>query len=110
MTKRQHIALRRWIFVPAGALIFIIGLVVFPLPIPLGLIMMIFGLFMMASNPTVMRFLRRTRARFPVVSRKLREVTPHLPRFLARFLRRTDSKKDAQQSPGTAAGTTTPAE
>lgn len=92
MTKRARIkALQRWIYVPAGVVLFTAGLIVFPLPIPLGLIMMIMGLFLMAYNPLVLKFLRRMRARFPGVSKKLREVTPHLPGFLARFLKRTES-------------------
>lgn len=91
--KRQLQSLKRWIIVPLGGVVFVVGLVLFPLPIPFGLILMLLGLFMMASNPFVLRFLRRTRSRFPAISAKLRDATPHLPAFLARFLRRTDSPK-----------------
>ncbi len=106
MTRRQHQTLKRWLLVPLGAVLFIIGLILFPLPIPFGLMLMILGLFLMAYNPVVLRFLKRTRAKFPVFSRKLKDVTPHLPAFLARFLRRTETRarRAGEPKPGQSAG------
>lgn len=81
----------RWIALPAGLIIFLAGAVTFPLPLPTGLILMIIGLMVAAFNPLVLRWIKRTRPKFPVVNDKIRRVTPHAPGFLGRFLRRTDS-------------------
>lgn len=80
----------RVVALPLGALLFVIGLVLFPLPIPLGLVMMMLGLFLAATNPRVLRWLRNLRSQFPEVSQRLKEATPHMPGFLQRFLKRTE--------------------
>ena len=81
---------KKWVMLSVGLVIFIIGAILFPLPIPFGLILMIIGLSMMATHPAVLRFLRRVRNRFPKVSARLHQVTPHLPGPLKRFIRSTE--------------------
>ena len=83
--------LLRWTALPVGMIFFVVGFVTFPLPLPTGIILMAVGLTIMAINPLVLRWVKRTRPRFPVVNAKLRSITPHMPTFIRRFLRRTDS-------------------
>lgn len=83
----------RWAALPIGIGIFLAGIPVFLLPIPLGLIMMIVGLAIAAFNPLVLRWLKRTRARYPEANHKIRRVAPHMPSFVRRVLRRTDTTR-----------------
>lgn len=83
--------LLRWAALPIGMIIFVVGLVTFPLPLPTGLILMVVGLTVMAINPLVLRWVKRTRPRYPKANAKIRSITPHMPAFIRRFLRRTDS-------------------
>lgn len=85
--------LLRWAALPVGMIIFVVGFVTFPLPLPTGIILMAVGLTVMAINPLVLRWVKRTRPRFPVMNAKLRSITPHMPTFIRRFLRRTDSRQ-----------------
>ncbi len=87
----------RWVSLPIGVVLFAVGAVLFPLPIPLGAILMVLGLFVAAFNPLVLRRLRRIRKRFPKASAKIRAITPHMPGFLRKFLNRTDLDKRGQK-------------
>jgi hypothetical protein len=81
----------RWIALPAGLLIIIVGAITFPLPVPTGLTLMVVGMTVAAFNPLVLRWLKRTRKRFPKANARIRRVAPHLPEFVRRVLRRTDT-------------------
>ncbi|MBO6506001.1 MAG: hypothetical protein JJ960_00715 [Kordiimonadaceae bacterium] len=89
--------LLRWVALPVGIVIFAVGLVTFPLPLPTGLILMVVGLTVMAINPLVLRWVKRTRPRFPELNAKIRSITPHMPTFVRRFLSRTDSQQKRQK-------------
>ena len=88
MTSKRLI---RWLSLPAGVIIFFVGAVLFPLPIPLGVFLMVLGLAVAATNPLVLRFLKRMRKRFPRINHTLRGITHHMPPFIRRILNRTDS-------------------
>ena len=80
-----------WGWVIVGGIIFVVAIPLTISPIPIGAILMVLGLFMMSAHPLVLRQLRRARSKYPSFSAKLRKITPHMPAFLARFLRRTDA-------------------
>ena len=86
--------LLRWAALPIGLIVFVIGAITFPLPLPTGLILMIVGITIAAANPLVMRWVKRTRPKFPKANAKIRYLTPHMPAFVRRFLRRTDTPQN----------------
>ena len=83
----------RWISLPLGVALIIIGVPLFILPIPLGLPVIIAGLAIAATNPLFVRYLRKMRQRFPETSDKIRTVTPKMPGFIRHFLERTDAMR-----------------
>ena len=85
--------LLRWAALPVGLGIFMAGIPMFLLPIPLGLVMMIVGLAIAAFNPLVLRWIKRMRTRYPESNMKIRRLAPHMPSFIRRVLRRTDSTR-----------------
>jgi len=82
-------SVKRWIALPLGGLIFLIGLILFPLPIPLGVPFMVIGLAILAFHPVMRRALRRWRGRHPEANRRIGAIAPHLPAFLQRFVHST---------------------
>lgn len=91
MTAKRLI---RWLALPIGLIIFLVGAIMFPLPIPVGLILMAVGLAIAAMNPIMLRFIRRIRKRYPATNKKIRGITPMMPTFIRRFLKRTDSNQN----------------
>ena len=62
----------RGVTLVSGVLLILTGLVVLPLPIPVGLLMIILGVSLIVpAIPALGRFLTRMRCRYPVTSRKL---------------------------------------
>ncbi|MCK0068858.1 hypothetical protein [Kordiimonas laminariae] len=92
MTRQPIKKLLRWAALPVGGLVFIVGAITFPLPLPTGLILMVVGIAIACINPLVLRWVKRKRKNFPETNEKLRKAEPHLPAFLRRFLRRTDTR------------------
>jgi len=91
--------IKRSVTLVAGFAFVIGGLIVTPLPIPLGLIMVIFGLsLLIPSLPVLRRWLQLLRMRYPKVSARLRHIHPHLPAFARRVVDDTEpdeSQRDA---------------
>lgn len=83
--------LLRWVALPVALVLLIVGAVTLPLPLPTGVILIALGLTVAAFNPLMMRWIKRTRARYPEANLTIRRVTPHMPSFIRRVLRRTDS-------------------
>lgn len=70
------------------------GVVVTPLPIPLGLLMIAMGLALLAHDSKYLRAgLRKLRSRYPVFSGRLRRLEPHLGQMFRALLRRTDPQR-----------------
>ena len=84
--------LLQWIALPIGLIIFSVGAITFPLPIPTGLILMLLGLSVAALNPLMLRWLKKKRKLYPEANQKIRRVAPRLPKFIQRILRKTDSR------------------
>lgn len=72
------------------------GLIITPLPIPVGLIMVILGLSLLTWKSHFLRnWFRKLRSRYSEVSSKLKKVTPSLPRFLRQAVELTEpDRKD----------------
>ncbi len=76
MMYRRFQALVGWLFI-------IIGLVVLPMPIPLGAIMIVVGIALVApTSPGMRNVLRRVRRRFPSFDRQLERWLPKFPKFI----------------------------
>ncbi|APR66927.1 MAG: PGPGW domain-containing protein [Thalassolituus sp.] len=74
-----------------GILLVIAGLIVMPMPVPLGLIMIILGLSLMVSAwPALQRKLKALRSRFRKISDKLSRIRHRLPGFARRLLDDTE--------------------
>ena len=92
MDKKYLKFLLRWVALPLSIFLLILGAITLPLPIPTGALLIGLGLGVAAFNPRMLRFIRRTRRRFPRMNAKIRHATPHFPEFIQRVLRRTDSQ------------------
>ncbi len=74
-----------------GWLLVVLGLAITPLPIPVGLIMVLFGLAILTLKSDSLRaFLRARRQRYRRLSAKLTGITPKLPKLLRRAVELTD--------------------
>ena len=74
-----------------GALIFIAGMIMFPLPIPIGLVMMVIGLTMLISSSKKLRsWIREYRRRNPKVNQSIHKAEAYLPRGMRNSIGQTD--------------------
>ncbi|SDE23151.1 hypothetical protein SAMN04488071_2404 [Kordiimonas lacus] len=89
---RARLRLLKWAALPLAILLATLGAITLPLPIPTGIVLIALGLAVAAFNPRLKRWIRRTRARFPVTNGKIRRITPRLPGFIRRALQRTDAR------------------
>lgn len=81
-----------WIL--AGSLLVIGGIIVTPMPLPLGIIMIIFGTSILVTElPLVRLYVRQLRKRFTSLSARLNRLKPHLPSFARRLIEDTDPEQ-----------------
>ena len=72
----------------------VLGLIITPLPIPLGLLMIAFGLILLAyDNNRMTRHIRILRRRFPGFSRKLEMLEKKNIAFVSDVLKKTNPAK-----------------
>lgn len=82
--------MKRMAFSVTGGLLLIIGLILIPMPVPIGLVIAICGLALLIhSNETVRDFIRTCRQRYPDMNQKLRHAGAILPKPLRRIVSRT---------------------
>lgn len=75
----------------AGVALVLVGLVVFPMPIPLGAIMIVCGLVLLVSaSATLAHCLRTFRRRYRGVNQVIQKVEDRLPESWKKALRRSD--------------------
>ena len=75
----------------AGVALVLVGLVVFPMPIPLGAIMIVCGLVLLVSaSATLAHCLRTFRRRHRGVNQVIQKVEDRLPESWKKALRRSD--------------------
>ena len=69
----------------------VVGAIVFPMPIPLGAIMIVIGFAMLITiNPAAARLFKRIRSRLPILNRLIHRTKHRLPRNLQQALHETD--------------------
>ncbi len=82
--------MQRLVLFCTGLVVFVAGLILFPLPIPLGLPLILVGLSLLVSSSLyVRRLLQRLRLHYPVMCARLEQVKPHMPLFIRRMIDRT---------------------
>ncbi|WP_262689563.1 hypothetical protein [Kordiimonas aestuarii] len=94
MNKKRLKFLLRWIALPLSIFFLVLGAITLPLPLPTGALLIGLGLAVAAFNPLMLRFIKRTRSRYPRANARIRAITPRLPLFLRRILTRTDNHRD----------------
>lgn len=83
--------IRRSVTLVGGVLLIVAGLLVLPLPVPVGLLMIILGVSLLVPTiPALSRYLKRLRCRYPVASSRLNHISPRLPGFVRRVIEETD--------------------
>lgn len=84
----------RFISLILGATLLLVGALLLPLPLPLGLPLIGIALFMLAPYvPPVQRRLARWRARFPHVDAAIRQYAAYLPKFMRASIAKTRPRK-----------------
>ena len=79
------------ITIAAGAALILVGLIVFPMPIPLGAIMIACGLVLvLSSSATASRLLKSFRRRHRGANQVIETVEERLPETWKKVLRRSD--------------------
>ena len=79
------------ITIAAGAALILVGLIVFPMPIPLGAIMIACGLVLvLSSSATASRLLKSFRRRHRGANQVIETVEQRLPEKWKKVLRRSD--------------------
>lgn len=74
----------------AGWAIFVPGLIILPTPVPIGLMMTLFGLSLLASESVwVQRLFQKVRLRFPKMNRHLDDIHPRSPKIIQNLLEHT---------------------
>ncbi len=80
-----------------GSTLVLAGLVVLPLPIPLGLIMLTVGLALLAPYvPAVQRFVKHLRTRSPGLDRSMRRHRHRFPLVIRRTIDKTHPNAPAE--------------
>ncbi|UXD87746.1 PGPGW domain-containing protein [Thalassolituus hydrocarboniclasticus] len=83
--------IRRSVKMVTGVLLLLLGIIITPMPIPLGIILIILGLSMLVSTiPRVRTFLQFLRRRYRVFSHKLNSIKHRLPAFARQLIEDTD--------------------
>ncbi|MFC7048185.1 PGPGW domain-containing protein [Emcibacter nanhaiensis] len=74
-----------------GWILFIAGVIIAPMPIPIGQITALVGLSLLVSESEKVRvWVQKLRRRIPGLCRQLTKAKPHLPGFLKILIERTD--------------------
>lgn len=75
----------------SGVILVLVGLVVLPIPIPLGLLMITVGLALLAPYmPMIQRILTGVRAKWPKIDASLLKHRDRLPMIIRRTIDETD--------------------
>ncbi len=86
--------MRRVVLRTSGIALLLSGLVVFPLPIPFGLLMIATGLVLLIGNSeSASGVLQRARRRWRLLNHWLRRAGAVLPRRMHRILAATDPRR-----------------
>lgn len=90
LMQRRRSPVARMVRVCIGLLVLLVGIVTAPTPIPIGVILIAIGLYMLARESLTARAaIRWARRRLPSLDRGLCHVAPRLPRAIRVIIRRT---------------------
>ena len=85
------VAARRAALTALAVMLIVIGLVTFPLPIPVGAVLIVLGFGLLISASTAVTvWLRRQRSRYPFLNKEFLWVEERLPSRIQQWLRKTD--------------------
>ena len=80
-----------WLRRIAAITLIIVGIITFPLPLPIGLILIIVGLAMLvSSSQSLANFVRQYRAKSSGINMNFEKSKRYLPAFIKRALEKTD--------------------
>jgi hypothetical protein len=80
----------RLVSIAAGVVLVIVGLITWPMPIPVGFILTALGVFLLARDSVIARnAIRRARERWPALDRTICRVAARLPHSARRVIRST---------------------
>lgn len=83
--------MKRSVHLLGGFFLVICGIIITPLPIPIGLILILLGLSLLVpALPVLKRWLTLFRSRFPKASDKLRRIRHRLPLFARSLVDHTE--------------------
>ncbi|MCT7359496.1 MAG: hypothetical protein COB09_16255 [Thalassobium sp.] len=83
--------IKRSVKMVTGILLLLLGIIITPMPIPLGIILIILGLSMLVGTiPQVRHFLQFIRRRYRAFSHKLNRIKHRLPAFARQLIEDTD--------------------
>ena len=75
----------------AGSVLFIIGVITAPAPLPIGQFFALVGLSLLISESSWVKVrIQKLRRRVPLIGQQLQRVRPHLPKFLKKVIDDTD--------------------
>lgn len=80
-------------------LLIFIGLILFPLPVPVGIFFIVGGIALAISvNPKAQKIVRSLRKRQPWVNEVLQKATEKSPNFLRKILIKTECKRPSRMN------------
>lgn len=91
MRRRLLVTARRLGLIGSGASLMVLGALSVPTPVPIGFVLFVIGLFLVArGSKRVRRSVKHLRRRVPPFSRGLNRVKHRLPRRFHAFIERSD--------------------
>ena len=89
--RQRKVLVRRVSLVGSGASLMVLGVISVPSPIPIGFVLFVMGLFMMAKGSrTARRTVKHLRRRVPLFSRGLNRAKHRLPPHMRAFIEKSD--------------------
>jgi len=86
-------AIKRPVKLVLGWILFIAGLIIAPMPIPIGQITALIGLSLLVSESrAIRRWIQILRIKWPYLSRQMKKIHPHMPKFIKKVIERTDPR------------------
>lgn len=83
--------LKRPVKLFVGWIMFIVGLITAPIPLPIGQIVALIGLSILVSESHwVKTKMQKFRRRLPIIGKQLNKMHPYLPKFLKKVIDDTD--------------------
>ncbi|HPF45886.1 MAG: hypothetical protein KDF58_02680 [Alphaproteobacteria bacterium] len=84
-------ALKRPLKLFIGWMMFIVGIITAPIPLPIGQIVALIGLSILVSESHWVKIkVQKLRRRMPIIGRHLQLIHPHMPNFLKKVIEDTD--------------------